>query len=479
MASLSKGPGGKRFGFDWVNGLILVVFLGAAALAGWLAYGWVQALAAGWSMTPLPGMAVNLRAGQSTPTPGGNAAVATGEPSPFSIHEQSGPKPVPWNGASRVTVLIMGLDYRDWAEGKDIPRTDSMILLTVDPLNKTAGMLSIPRDLWVSIPGMGYHKINTAYRWGELYKMPEGGPGLAMKTVETVIGVPVQYYALIDFHSFVVFIDELGGLDMHIRQEITVDPIGPGNTIKLEPGVQNLPGEVVLAYARNRYSGEYDDFDRSARQQEVIMAIREQILTFNMLPTLVAKAPALYEKIAPGIRTNLTLDQVIRLAWLASEIPAENIHKSVFDVHKDFEYAVVETSDGRQDVIIPRPDRMRLVRDEIFATAGALAPMAAEIDPARRVEIENARVVLRDGSGVGAGERAYALLMGQGVQIVETGAADTIYSRTRLIDYTGKPYTLAYVIGQLGIENPEVENRFDPQSPVDVEVILGQDWTGP
>ena len=79
-----------------------------------------------------------------------------------------GPTPEPWDGASRVTLLVMGLDYRDWLAGEGPPRTDSMILLTLDPLNRTAGMLSIPRDLWVTIPGgFDNNRINTAYSLGE------------------------------------------------------------------------------------------------------------------------------------------------------------------------------------------------------------------------------------------------------------------------------------------------------------------------
>ena len=119
--------------------------------------------------------------------------------------------------------------------------------------------------------------------------------------------------------AFVRFIDELGGLDMHIREEITVDPIGPGNTRTLEPGVQTLDGATTLAYARMRYT-EGGDFDRSARQMEVIMALRDQILNFNQLPTLIAKSPKLYQELASGIRTNLTLDQVVQLALLAAKI---------------------------------------------------------------------------------------------------------------------------------------------------------------
>ncbi len=102
-----------------------------------------------------------------------------------------------------MTIMLVGLDYRDWLANQGPSRSDTMILLTIDPVSKTAGMLSIPRDMWVDIPGFGYSKINNAYAWGELYKLPGGGPGLAMKTVENFLGIPIQYYAQVDFSAFV------------------------------------------------------------------------------------------------------------------------------------------------------------------------------------------------------------------------------------------------------------------------------------
>ena len=229
-----------------------------------------------------------------------------------------------------------------------------MILVTVDPVSKTAGMLSIPRDMWSVIPGADYYKINTAY-------FIRGGPQLATETVEQFIGVPVDYYAQIDFNAFVKFMNSLGGLDMKIREAIKVDPVGPGNTIILEPGTQTLSGAVALAYARNRYT-KFDDFDRAKRQQEVIMAVRNQVVNLNMIPTLVAKAPQLYKDLSEGIHTNLTLDQVIRLAYLAEQIPPENITKAVIGTNM---VSFAKTSDGL-DILIPVPDRIRDLRDSDF-----------------------------------------------------------------------------------------------------------------
>ena len=169
----------------------------------------------------------------------------------------------------------MGLDYRDWETG-DVPRTDSMWLFTVDPVGKTAGMLSIPRDTWVAIPGFDEAKINMAYFFGEVYKTPGGGPELAVQTVENFLDEPIHYYIQIDFKAFVDLIDKLDGICLDVPDEIAVDPLGPGNTVVLQPGRQRVFGAVALGYARNRYTAG-GDFDRVKRQMQVILAVRERV----------------------------------------------------------------------------------------------------------------------------------------------------------------------------------------------------------
>ena len=102
--------------------------------------------------------------------------------------------PAAWDGASRVNILIMGLDYADWEKDRSGPsRSDSMMLVSIDPVTKTGVFLSIPRDLWVNIPGgYGYGKINTAHAIGEGNKLPGGGPALAARTVSEFLGIPVR-----------------------------------------------------------------------------------------------------------------------------------------------------------------------------------------------------------------------------------------------------------------------------------------------
>lgn len=253
---------------------LMGAFVLAALLTGYFTFIAVRDFVTSWEMTDLPGIPL-----EDEITSDDTEGILTNANTPMQGVE--GPEPQPWDGASRVTVLVMGLDYRDWQAGEGPPRTDTMILLTLDPLARTAGMLSIPRDLWVSIPGFEYGKINTAYQLGEAYQLPGGGAALAMKTVSQFIGVPIDYYAQVDFSAFIKFIDEIGGVKLDVSEPITVDLLGDNTFKKLKPGRQVLNGEIALAYARARKT-EGGDFDRAQRQQQVILAIRDRLIEFEL-----------------------------------------------------------------------------------------------------------------------------------------------------------------------------------------------------
>jgi LCP family protein required for cell wall assembly len=390
------------------------------------------------------------------------------------------PTAPPWDGTSRISILLMGLDYRDWQDNPDTPsRTDSMMLLTIDPVNKTAGMLSIPRDLWVQIPGFDFAKINQAYYLGAANKLPGGGPALAVKTVEQVLNVPIQYYAQIDFNAFAKMIDEMGGIDVYVHETMRISLVGKAGSFELKPGVQTLDGPTLLAYVRNRYT-DGNDFARSQRQQEVIMTIRDEILQLNMLPTLIAKAPALYRDLASGIHTNLTLDQIIRLAVLAESLDRARIHTVVIDSND-----VMDTysSDG-QAILIPIPDRIRIRRDEVFANTAdpvpavsARQPTQAVGDPVKLMKTENARVAVRNGTATsGLAKDTSDYFTKQGLEVVDQSNADQTYVTSLIYVYNSKPYTVRYLADLMKVPDSRIFNKFNPDSKFDVEVILGVDW---
>ena len=464
------------------------ILLGVGLILAIALFIFLRGFVACWQLTSLPGLppaSCGVAAANPQTTPGVNA-----EGTPVAPTISSAPQvqmPPPWDGASRVTILIIGLDYRDWLAAQESPeiqgppRSDTMILLTIDPISKTAGMLSIPRDMWVNIPGFGYGKINTAYYLGEAYKLPGVGPGLAIKTVENFIGVPIQYYAQIDFGAFTQMIDEIGGLDIEVSETITLDPIGQHNTIyDLPPGNYHFDGAHVLAYARARYT-EGDDVDRARRQQQVIFAIRDKILSLGMLPTLVAKAPALYQELSTGIHTNMSLDDAIKLGVLGMQIPQENIKKGVID----YTMMTIGVSPDGLDIFKPIPDKIRELRDEVFG-GGALSPMASG-DLTTLLRDEGARVaVLNAGSGIpGLAQSAADFLTSQGMNVVVIGNPIehpefpiSYYADgyTTVVDYSGKPYALRYLMSLMGLGSGQIQLKYTPNSPVDIVIFLRGDW---
>lgn len=384
------------------------------------------------------------------------------------------PSLTPWDGVGRVTVLLMGLDYRDWKGGGKNSRSDTMMLLTLDPLERTAGVLSIPRDMWVSIPGFEYGKINTAHYLGDAYKYPGGGAGLAVKTVENFLGIPINYYARVDFSAFVNFIDEIGGVKIDVPEPITIDLLGSGwNTKKkLQSGVQVLPGEWALAYARNRYT-EGGDFDRARRQQQVVLAIRDRILSFDMLPVLVEKAPRLYSELSEGIHTNLNLDEVIKLAVLASRIPADNIQGEVIGK----EFVEFGRSPDNLSILIPHIDKIHLVRNKLFGSSGALSAQTPG-DSRERMVAEEARIIIRNGTYVeNLASRTADYLRSQGVNVVEVSETGGQSTLTNVTDYTGKPFTLRFIVDLMEISSIRVYSSYGTSGGGDIEIVLGNDWS--
>jgi LCP family protein required for cell wall assembly len=463
---------------DWGTWAIAIAFFIFALVAGYLVFNFVRGLVVGWTGEgPKAFGFTGMGTQANTPLPGETAL-------PIVMDE----KPLAWDGNERVTILIMGLDYRDWEKGEGPPRTDTMMLLTVDPITKTAGMLSIPRDLWVEIPGFEHNRINTAYFLGESERLPGGGPALAMKTVENFIGVPVQYYAVIEFSAFERLIDEIGGVDVLVKQPVKISPIGRTSQW-LEAKPYHLDGAEALAYARARKT-EGGDFDRAERQQQVALAIRDRVMGFDMIPKLVAKAPILYEEVKAGIRTNLIdanappeqmiqqLQRVISLGLLAMEIDPTTIKKGVISPP---EMVVLATLPTGAEVLKPVPEKIRQLRDEIFTMYSAISPSISANDPAYAAIVEAASIEVLNGAGIeGLAGKTAQYLEGLGLNVVEVGNADRLnYDKTVVIDHTGNPYTRQFLLDLAGLTESQILSQYDPNSPIDITLIIGADWSLP
>ena len=265
---------------------------------------------------------------------------------------------------SRVNVLVLGIDQR--AGMTDPARTDTMLLFTLDRQARTAGMLSINRDLWVKIPGgQREGKINTAHFLGELEHAPGGGPALAMQTVQAALDIPVQYYIRLNFSAFEQLIDLIGGIDLYVAETID-DPDYPDASFGYEPfhidaGWQHLDGRTALKYARTRATPG-SDLDRVKRQQQVILTVRDKLLKEKRLPQLLTQIGSLLAMYSGSIQTNLTPGQLRELIVFAAGIDRDKIYAVTLGEQSIEEYF---TPDG-QDAIVLKPGATQRIRDQLY-----------------------------------------------------------------------------------------------------------------
>jgi len=395
--------------------------------------------------------------------------------SPEVVYEPGEPLPR-WKDTERINILVMGIDQREHEQGPW--RTDTMLVLTIDPVTMSGGMLSIPRDLWVPIPGYEEGRINTAHYLGELYDYPGGGTALAVKTVQYNLGVPIHYHARVNFAAFEQLVDLIGGIDVYVEEEIA-DSAYPDEAYGYDPlyvsaGWQHFDGEMALKYARTRHSAG-GDFDRAKRQQQVLLAVFEQITQLDLLPQLAPRSPELWKTLQGAVMTDLNLDQIIALAQLASEVEAEDIRYGVIDEH----YTQFWETPGGQQVLIPLRDSIRELRDYIFTTKAPLPQQAS--DAATRLADEAATIEVLNGTLTeGLAGLTAERLQQQNIQIARTDNADrSDYPESLIIVYTGKTYTANYLVGILGLPPTAVVHGADPAAEYDISVILGADYEPP
>ncbi|PJF44440.1 MAG: hypothetical protein CUN55_03965 [Phototrophicales bacterium] len=268
----------------------------------------------------------------------------------------------PWQGNERFTLLLMGTDTRP-DESDQLCRTDTIIVVSIDPRTRQIGMLSIPRDTYVEIPNHGLDRINRACVIGNLESVGRG-PYLAMQTIQYNFGIKVNDYVIVNFDAFRNIIDRIGGVNVYVEQTID-DPQYPDeyygyDPFYIEAGWHLMDGETALKYARSRYSS--DDIDRGHRQQQIILAIRERVLSLGMLDDLATQAIPLWNDINDGVQTGLSLEQMVQLALYAAEIDFSNIKTAVLD----WEYLRPYRLEDGQDILIPDRAKLPTLMLEVF-----------------------------------------------------------------------------------------------------------------
>ena len=373
----------------------------------------------------------------------------------------------------RINVLVMGLDRRPNETGAPA-RTDSMFVLTIDPQSETAGMLGIPRDLWVdylySDGRCCYQdRVNAAYVWGETRGYSGGGPQLAMDVIESNLGIPIDHYIVIDFDGFVEIIDGLGGITVYIETRL-YDPSYSateirGDYLKLDvrPGeVVEMQGDIALGYARSRRNS--SDLDRIRRQQQVIFAALEKARQLQW--TDVTKIPGLWGDYRDAIQTDISDVQVLKFAGLASRIDPTRI---------------TALSIGAETVGWTTPDG----KSVLLADKEGVQEMVLALFSDQRLLQESAQVEVQNGAGAdGLALRAVDFLAGNGfpATLLTAGeAAGTTRPRTEIIDFSGKEYTVQRLAKLLDVSDDAIrlaeaaDIGLRGADGTDILVILGSD----
>ncbi len=379
------------------------------------------------------------------------------------------------NNQERINILLLGIDQRPGQKG--YYRTDTMIVVTIDPKTGDVGMLSLPRDLYVDIPDFpnyGKRKINTAHVIGDLEKYPGGGPALAKKTVAEFLGQPIHYYVRVNFQGFREILELVGCIDIEVPRDIN-DPKFPDDNYGYDPfyikaGRYCMDAETALKYARTRHAD--SDFGRMRRQQQVLIALKDKVLSTGQLPNLIANLPTLLSALSDSLQTDMPLGQMLSLANQARKWDVSQVRQFVID------RSMVRSDRNERGEYVLIPD-MEAIRPGVqaFFNPQITATPTPSPDEARRQQLaaENARIVVLNGTqDPEIAERVAAMLTEQGFRVVGVGAADRQdYAQSQIIIYQDKPFTVRQLIDLFAITDENIRPGAGANGQIDIQLIVG------
>jgi LCP family protein required for cell wall assembly len=365
-------------------------------------------------------------------------------------------------------IMLLGTDRRPPDDGW---RTDTMILVSVDPEERIVSVVSIPRDLYVAIPGHGKTRLNLADNIGEAEHYPGGGPALLRRMLEENLGLTFDRYVRVDFQGFGEMIDLLGGIDVDVpcMTELWVpDMKSPGEYLllrRLPASMQHMDGELALIYCRCR--AHTPVFDRDRRQREVLLAIRDRVLELG-LPGLLPRLFPLLDSMGDHVQTDLEPGEMVSLAQLIADLPPGGISQSVIDLSVAPQWV---TDEGAW---VMRPDR-DLVKERM---GGRMTPLSWEEEG---LAAEGVRIAVENGTTLeGFASQMANRLRARGFYVVEAGKGDRLdYAKTIITSYGGESFTLERLRQFLGVGEDEVRYEHDWLSDVAIRVIVGTDAQSP
>lgn len=358
---------------------------------------------------------------------------------------------------TNINILLLGTDQRP---GQINWRTDTIILLTINQTEKTVGMLTIPRDLYVNIPGIGKQRINTADFYGEYYHYPGGGPNLIKTTIEQNLGIRVHYYLRGGFDAFRKTIDILGGInvdvDCALYEQDFYDDYGHA-TLNFQPGVQVMDGVTALRYARSRYTT--NDYDRGRRQRKVLLAMWDKLTSLDLLP----KWPQVYQELSSSIQTDLSPTEFAALAYIGTQLKMDKIKSRAIDNHSTIPYT---TQEGAM-VLLPNMEKIHSVLVEFFTPFG---------DDSASLDTEQATIQLVSGNPQNA-QIAQTALKRQGVNVTLGDLSIPFAAKSTITVSNNKMATAQRLASLLRLDPASsIVNAATPNAPADIVVNLGRNY---
>jgi LCP family protein required for cell wall assembly len=281
---------------------------------------------------------------------------------------------------SRINILLLGSDTDQKftnADGSHNYLAQSDIVVTIDPASRSVGMLSIPRDFWINVPGTGMHKLDEAYSLGGRAigtgAYSPGGVALSRLTIFQDFGIPINYYAWVGLDGFVKVINTVRGVDVDVLHPITDDnyPDDVGNhtgdiyaykRLYIAPGPQHLSGPEALEYVRSRHADLVGDFGRSARQQQVLSALKTKLDN----PDIVSKLPEIANDLNGYVKTDMQLSDVFKLMNFARSLNPNSIHRVILGSP----YSSIGFAANGQSVVFPDCGKIVPVISQMFALGG-------------------------------------------------------------------------------------------------------------
>ncbi len=384
----------------------------------------------------------------------------------------------------RVNILLAGNSADDPGHnGANL--TDSIMVVSIDVKDNSAFMLSVPRDLWVDIPGYHHAKINEAYVAGEDDNFsapgyPNGGMGLLEEVIQQNFGIKANYYALVNYNALRDAVNAVGGIDVNIQSsdprglyDPSIDWTTHGPLVKLANGAQHLSGEQALDLARARgdaygsYGFPESDFDRTEHQRQMILAVKSKVISAGVLANPLALSN-LFDSIGQNVKTDLTLSEVRRLYDIGKDINNNSVQSVSLNDANGANLLSNYTSPTNQSALIPSAGLDNFSKIQTYI---------ARLMASNAVTRENASVVMLNGTNVyGLAAQKEKTLSAKGVNVTSIGDAQSIAASTTIIDASAgaKPATLALLKSLYGA-NVTTTNPYSNVYDADFIIVLGPD----